>query len=69
MAFTQQQLDELEKAIASGATRVKYRDPTGEKEVQYRSLEQMEQLRRKMRRELGLDAGEQLVYFRPQKGL
>ena len=51
MAFTQTQLDTLEAAIASGATKVKYSD----KEVTYGSLSDMLKLRNIMRAELGLD--------------
>jgi len=40
MSFTQQQIDALEKAIAEGVSRVKYQD----KEVQYRSLEEMQRI-------------------------
>lgn len=48
--FTQEALDALEEAIAHGALRVKYTD----KEVTYRSLADMLQLRDLMRRCLGL---------------
>jgi hypothetical protein len=49
MAFTQAQITALEKAIASGALRVKYAD----RDVQYRSLEEMERLLGKMKAEVG----------------
>lgn len=51
MAYTQTDLDLLEKAIAQGARRVKYAD----KEVEYRDLNEMQDLRRIMRDELGLN--------------
>lgn len=51
MAYTVEQLTILETAIAQGATRVKYAD----KEVEYRSLNEMLQLRTEMRDELGLN--------------
>jgi hypothetical protein len=51
MAFTQEQLDALEAAIAQGAKRVKYAD----KEVEYPSLKDMLDLRNVMRDELGLN--------------
>ena len=54
MAFTQTQLDELERAIAQGARVVKYED----KEITFRSIEDMRDLRREMRRELGIDASD-----------
>ncbi len=49
MAFTQAQLDALESAIAEGVTKVKYED----KEVTYRSLEEMQRIRNLMRDSLG----------------
>lgn len=50
MAFTQNQLDILDKAIAQGVTRVDY----GDKVVEYRSLDEMLRIRRLMAEELGL---------------
>lgn len=50
MAFTQSDLDELEKAIASGSLKVKYQD----KEVMYRSLTEMREVRQMIKEELGL---------------
>lgn len=47
--FTQTGLESLEKAIAEGVLKVKYQD----KEVTYRSLEEMLTLRGVMRAELG----------------
>lgn len=49
-SFTSAQLEALEKAIAEGAQRVKYQD----KEVEYRSLEEMMAIRDAMRRDLGI---------------
>lgn len=51
MAYTLQQLTILETAIAQGATKVKYAD----KEVEYRSLAEMQQIRIQMRDELELN--------------
>lgn len=51
MAFIEGDLIVLEKAIAQGATTVKY----GDKEVTYRSLSEMFQLREQMKDELGLN--------------
>lgn len=51
MAYTEQDLIILEKAIAQGATKVKY----GDKEVEYRSLTEMYQIRENMKDELGLN--------------
>jgi hypothetical protein len=52
MAFTLEQLEALEAAIAQGVKRVKYAD----KEVEYPSLKDMLMLRDQMREELGLIA-------------
>lgn len=49
MAYTQSQLDILDAAIAQGALVVKY----GDKEVTYRSLKDMYQIRETMLLELG----------------
>lgn len=51
-SFTQDQLTALEGAIAEGALRVKYSD----KEVEYRSLEEMLKIRDMMRNALGLNS-------------
>ena len=50
MAFTQSELDALESAIATGALIVRYSDG---RQVQYRSLAEMQRLRQLMRAELG----------------
>jgi hypothetical protein len=50
MAFTQTQLDALENAISSGATRVSYDG----KSVEYASLDVMMRVRDIIRRALGL---------------
>lgn len=51
MAFVLSDLDVLDKAIAQGAMTVKY----GDKEVTYRSLNEMFQLREQIKDELGLN--------------
>lgn len=48
--FTFERLEALEAAIAEGVTRVKYTD----KEIEYRSLDDMMKARDLMRRKLGL---------------
>lgn len=50
-SFTAEQLISLEAAIADGALKVKYSD----KEVEYRSLDEMLKIRDMMRDELGLN--------------
>lgn len=49
-AFTVENLEALEEAIAGGEKRVKYTD----KEVEYRSLDEMLKIRDLMRKKLGL---------------
>lgn len=51
MAFTQVQLDAIEEAIASGATRITYEG----KSVEYGSLDTLLRVRSIIRRALGLD--------------
>lgn len=67
MAFTQVQLQAVEKAIASGTTRVRYAD----REVQYRTLDELLQLRTAMKSELGLieHGGIAIQYPSYSKGL
>lgn len=48
--FTQEQYDKLNEAIAQGALKVKYAD----KEVEYRSLDEMIRIRDLMAKDLGL---------------
>lgn len=50
MAWSQDDLDKLEAAIATGARRVRYKDG----EIEYNSPEQMQSTRKLMRKELGL---------------
>lgn len=50
MAWTQNDLIALEQAIATGARKVKYSD----KEVEYRSLDEMYQILNDMKQELGV---------------
>lgn len=68
MAYTQQQLDALESAIAEGALEVAY----GDKKVKYRSLDEMLRIAAIMRDGLGLNtgvAGQSIVYPTFSKGL
>lgn len=48
--YTQQQLDRLNEMISLGVTKAKY----GDKEFEYRSLEQMRSLRDEMELDLGI---------------
>lgn len=50
MAFTIEQVETLEKAIAQGATSVQYAD----KRVSYRNLDEMVQTLQMMKTELGI---------------
>lgn len=52
MAFTQSQLNNLEQAIAEGVTSVRLNG----RQVEYRSLKEMERLRDSMRAEIGVSA-------------
>jgi len=64
MAYTQQQLDDLEAAIAEGALEVQYED----RRVRYRSLEQMEAVRAKLRAALGhTSSGPKRILSSPSK--
>jgi hypothetical protein len=66
MAFNQAQLDALDEAIASGSLKVKYAD----KELTYRSLSEMMQLRDLMAKSLGKkQSGSSRVYMSTSKGL
>jgi hypothetical protein len=65
MTWTQEQLTALEEAISQGALRVRYSD----KEVQYRSLTEMLQLRDMMRQELGLSQPTKRLFAKHSKGL
>lgn len=60
MAYTQQQLDDLEAAIAEGVTTVS----SNGRQVSYRNLSDMLKLRDLMREELGqVGAGRQRKYM------
>lgn len=50
MAYTQQQLDTLQAAIAQGVLEVNY----GDKKVTYRSLKEMREIEYSMKQDLGL---------------
>ncbi len=66
MAWTTTDLEKLERAIATGARRVKF----GDVEQEFRSLTEMRSLRDQMRRELGLSTGgSKRVYPEFDKGL
>ena len=66
-AFTQAQLDRLERAISSGEMTVKYED----RQVTYRSLSDMLRIRDLMRDQLGVDQGDRRrrTVGIPNKGL
>ncbi len=68
MAWTQTQLDALDVAIVSGSLRVRYSD----REVMYRSLDEMIRIRDLMRADLGLlgdNGGRNYMYAGFSKGL
>ncbi len=64
MSYAQSDLDTLNKAIASGARRVRYAD----QEVEYRSLGEMLTVRALMQQELG-QAGQNQTQYQTSKGL
>lgn len=65
MAFTQEDIDELKKAIASGALKVEYAD----KKIEYKSNTQMFEALRLMEKEVngGTQSGRAIASF--SKGL
>jgi hypothetical protein len=65
MAYTQQQLTALDAAISEGALTVRYAD----KQVTYRSLDEMLRIRKMMRDEMGLSSDGGIVYASFSKGL
>ncbi len=67
MAYTQDQVDRLQAAIAEGAVRVRYAD----REVTYRDLEEMRQTLGMMKADLAGAAGRprrRRILFRTSKG-
>lgn len=67
MAYTQAQLDAIEKAIGEGALEIEYGNPT--KRVKYRSLDEMIRVRDLIRKDLGITTGTtKRLYFSTCKG-
>lgn len=64
MAWTQEQLDAIESAIANGTLSVEYAD----KKVTYRSLEDLLRVRDLMRKALGLAPRVTRYVVTPDKG-
>lgn len=58
MAFTQADLTAIDAAIASGTLRVRYRD----RDVTYRSMDELMKIRNLMREELGVVANGGITY-------
>lgn len=56
MSYTQQQYEALTAAIAQGAMTVRYKD----RQVIYRSLSEMQQIKREMEQALGMATGDAL---------
>lgn len=63
--YTQIQYDTLCAAIAQGVTTVKY----GDKEITYRSLSDMERIKKNMAQSLGLKMPPRRTYISQTKGL
>lgn len=66
MAFTQENLDTLNEAIATGARSVRY----GDKQVDYKTLDEMLRARQIMMQDLGLlTVASKKFYAKHNKGL
>ena len=65
MAWTSDDLDRINKAIASGTLRVKFQD----KEITYRSIEELQKIRRQIEEELGTSTKKTRVRAKFSKGL
>lgn len=63
--YTQDSLDSIDTAIATGQLRVKYQD----KEVTYRSIAEMMQIRAHIAKQLGRSNAPQRLYVSTSKGL
>jgi hypothetical protein len=63
--YTQAQYDTLVAAIAQGVTTVKY----GDKEITYRSLNEMLRIKKEMEADLGLKTSPRRTYISQTKGL
>lgn len=64
MAYTQTDLDELQRAIAKGARVVSF---DGQR-VEFRDLHEMERLEAKIKNELGLTAPRRIAYPQTETG-
>jgi hypothetical protein len=62
--FTQEQLDAIEVAIASGTLEVSYSD----KRIKYRSMSELLLARNLIRQALGLTDGSKRIYAEHEKG-
>jgi len=65
ITWTLEDLKNLEEAIAKGILKVKYRD----REITYRSLKEMFQIREEMKKCLGLKARGGRLFAKHNKGL
>lgn len=70
MAYTTQQVEALEAALAEGAMRVKYDDPSGSKEITYQSRSEMVAQLNTMKRALGISSATRpnRILSQPSKG-
>ncbi|MGE0715640.1 MAG: phage head-tail joining protein [Alphaproteobacteria bacterium] len=57
MAWTQSDLDALDRALKSGARRVTYGSGNGRKEVEYHTVDEMMRLRASMQAEIAAATG------------
>ncbi len=68
MAFTQQQLDAINRAIASGTQTVEFSGPQGSRRITYRSIDDLLKAKATAERELGLVPGSTYVQMSSEKG-
>jgi hypothetical protein len=68
MAFTQAQLDAINRAIASGTQTVEFSGPQGSRRLTYRSIDELMKAKAIAERELGLSTGSNYVQMSSEKG-
>lgn len=70
MAWTQEQLDAINAAIAVGATRVKYQDPAGGlHDTEYASLDDLLRRKRMIEAELGISSAPSTIVARHDRDI
>lgn len=64
MAYTQKNLDDLQAAMARGARRLRI----GSEEVEFRTLDEMERMETRIKRDLGQEEKTRMIYPRTSTG-